>query len=504
MDGWHRCQSSLRSEEAAVASLTLYVDEFATYHQVDICCKFRLYVDSTSAISNVKLLRDLIPKRRFPNNADLLSTMSSAHYVLQRFHLTHVPSHQDKSTDFADLPFPAQLNVLCDAMVTNQLHRQQTHEEDRTLSIPLCPRSLNVEVQYGGQVISSHYVTRIRECITSKTHQFFLQTKYNWPTPVWESIAWDAFRACARKSSLTNPVTRSKVVHNWLHLGTQRVKFGNGGTTLEIERCCPYCKLAEDFTHLLTCAEPRALKFRYDAMIPLRKALSRSGDAGVSLLRAITVWTLTPQGIPVITPDDAAIGIQVAIDRAMASQHQIGWVHFFCGFVSLEWGNIYSMSHITRSTLDERSIQAQTLLAAVIMAVQDYTLAIWKSRNSILHEDGSDSQAIVHAALNNSISQLYSLKSTFSPILQSYFTLPLEDRLRQSPRQRKRWLRLARLATSHSSSRGTRQQFLPTYFPYATPLSGEPSAPLPTLAGHSVLPLLHQLPITSYFRTPCD
>ena len=103
MDGWHRCQSSLRSEEAAVASLTLYVDEFATYHQVDICCKFRLYVDSTSAISNVKLLRDLIPKRRFPNNADLLSTMSSAHYVLQRFHLTHVPSHQDKSTDFADL-----------------------------------------------------------------------------------------------------------------------------------------------------------------------------------------------------------------------------------------------------------------------------------------------------------------------------------------------------------------------------------------------------------------
>ncbi len=61
VDGWHRCQSSLRSEEAALASVILYVDEFAAYHQIDICCTFRLYVDSTSAISNVKLLRDLIP-----------------------------------------------------------------------------------------------------------------------------------------------------------------------------------------------------------------------------------------------------------------------------------------------------------------------------------------------------------------------------------------------------------------------------------------------------------
>jgi hypothetical protein len=332
----------------------------------------------------------------------------------------------------------------------------------------------------------------------------FLQTKYNWPTPVWESFAWDAFRACARKPSLTTPVTRSKVVHNWLQIGTQRVKFGNGGTTLEIERCCPYYKKAEDFTHLLTCTEPRALKFRYDAMIPLRKVLSRSGDTGVSLLRAITAWTVTPLGITTTAPVDAAIGIQVAIDRAMASQHQIGWVNFFRGFVSIDWGHIYSMSHITRSTLDERSTHANKLLSEVICAAQDYTLAIWKSRNSVLHEVGSDSLAIVHAALNNSISQLYSLKSTLSPILQSYFTLPLEDRLRQSPRQRQRWLRLARLATSHSSSRGTRQQLLPTYFPYAIPLSGELSVSLSTLGGPSASPLLRQLPITSYFRTPCD
>ena len=221
VDGWHKCQSSLRSEEAAIASLTLYLDELVTYHQVDVCCKFRLYVDSTGAISNVQLLRDLVPKRRFPNNADLLSTMKSAHHILKHFHLAHVHSHQDTTTDFDDLPFPAQLNVLCDTMATNQLQRQAAHAEERTLSIPLCPRNLEVEVMHEGQVISSHYVARLRENISLNTHRQFLQKKYKWSDITWASIAWDAFRKCARKQLLSQPATRSKIVHNWLHLGAQ-------------------------------------------------------------------------------------------------------------------------------------------------------------------------------------------------------------------------------------------------------------------------------------------
>ena len=239
VDGWHCCQSSLQSEAAAIASLTLYIDELATYHQVDICCTFRLYVDSTSAISNVKLLRDLIPKHRFPNNADLLSTMRSAHYVIEHFLLTHVHSHQDKDTSFDELPFPAQLNVLCDTMAINQMQRHETHAEESTLSIPLLPRTLNVEVTYTGQVISSHYVACLRECISLSNHRKYLQLKYCWLDQAWESVAWDAFMQCARTSDLPHPVNQSKVIHNWLHLGAQREKFGSGATPLEIERCCP-------------------------------------------------------------------------------------------------------------------------------------------------------------------------------------------------------------------------------------------------------------------------
>ena len=58
VNGWDKGQSSLRSEAAALASVTLYLDELATYLSLDIKCKFQLYVDSTSAISNVVLIRE--------------------------------------------------------------------------------------------------------------------------------------------------------------------------------------------------------------------------------------------------------------------------------------------------------------------------------------------------------------------------------------------------------------------------------------------------------------
>ena len=498
VDGWHRCHSSLRSEAAAIASMTLYVDELATYHQIDIACSFHLYVDSTSAITNVKTLRDLIPKRRFPNHADVLSTMSAAHYILSRFSLTHVHSHQDKDKDFNDLPFPVQLNVLCDRMATAHLKLQLHTPEECTLSSPLLPRNLNVEVKYGNQVISAHYVARLRECILLDKHRDFLQEKYKWSDQDWANIAWDAFKATARRANLEHPVSRSKVVHNWLNLGTQRYAFGGGGTSLEIARCCPYCKQDEDFTHLLTCANPRALKFRYDAMLPLNKVLATSGEAGRFLRKAIQEWTLHPHQPIALEPSDDDTDIQFAIDSAMQTQASIGWLNFFRGFVCMEWGHIYPIFSPVQITPEDKRIKSDKALTAIIGAVQDYTIAIWRSRNVVLHE--AEGRDIVHAQLNQHIAQLYNIQPTFSTIVRSYFTMPLEDLLRRPPRQRQRWLRLARLATSHSSCRGTQQQLISTYFTYAPALAHPTSTVLDDSAGHPIP--LTTLPIRSTQTPP--
>ena len=143
----------------------------------------------------------------------------------------------------------------------------------------------------------------------------------------------------------------------------------------------------------------------------------------------------------------------------------------------------------------------------MIRAVQDYTLAIWTSRNAVLHEATNSTGAdIVNADLNQAVTRLYALQPTQCPILQSYFTLSLEDRLSRPPRQRKQWLRLTQLATSHSSANSTRQQLVTTYYPHA-PQDSEynlpPPAPAPAAAPVNVPPsvptTLQQLSIAAFF-----
>ena len=121
----------------------------------------------------------------------------------------------------------------------------------------------------------------------------------------------------------------------------------------------------------------------------------------------------------------------------------------------------------------ERLTRATNYLATVVRVIQDYSLALWSCRNAALHDQNTSSLAIVQATLNQEITQLYELQDSFSPILQSYFHLPLESRLTKSSRHKQRWLQLTRLATSHASAKGSRQQVISTYFPYA-PASDAP------------------------------
>ena len=85
-----------------------------------------------------------------------------------------------------------------------------------------------VQVFYGNMAITtSYYVSRIRAEIGTDTHLDYLQTKYNWSDQQWCHIAWDSFEMVARRTQTKQTVKRSKLVYNWLNLGSQRAKFVN-------------------------------------------------------------------------------------------------------------------------------------------------------------------------------------------------------------------------------------------------------------------------------------
>ena len=189
---------------------------------------------------------------------------------------------------------------------------------------------------------------------------------------------------CACSPALDHHVTLSKLVHNWMNLGSQRAKFGSDGAISEIERRCPFCQQAEDFTHVLTCKAPRALKFRYEAMTPLRRLLSGSGAGGKALLKAVKVWTADPRSPVVIEPDDETYGINGPVEVAMASQTQIGWINLFRGFVSQDWGRVHPTPDIF--TPKDRRTQSAQLHQRWLRAGRRSDYAKWQQRSLELLE----------------------------------------------------------------------------------------------------------------------
>ena len=99
------------------------------------------YVNSTAA-SIISNLKRPDPKATVPNHANILSYMSSAHYVIKKFVFTHIHNHQDMDTKFEDFPFPVQFNVLWNRMATARLGKQRMDGEVNALSSPFQPRTL--------------------------------------------------------------------------------------------------------------------------------------------------------------------------------------------------------------------------------------------------------------------------------------------------------------------------------------------------------------------------
>ena len=217
-------------------------------------------------------------------------------------------------------------------MATTQLNRQTLHPSECTISNPLTLRHLPVEISFRDQVISSHYVFRLREEIGLDRHRLFLQAKYKWTDHIWDSIAWDSFYVCARRTIKKNSPFRSKLVHNWLHLGHRRKHLSHSHHTTTVIQLCPMCSSPEDFQHFLTCKSPRALKIRYEASARLTKSLRDFPNLG-SLLHAIREWTLDPTtSLSPSTISDTKVAV------AITNQSHIGWANLFRGFISADWG----------------------------------------------------------------------------------------------------------------------------------------------------------------------
>jgi hypothetical protein len=66
--------------------------------------------------------------------------------------------------------------------------------------------------------------------------------------------------------------------------------------------------------------------------------------AGPSLMKAIRCWTKDPSQPPTVKVD--ILRTQNDANHAIETQTEIGWLHMFRGFVSIDWGHVNMEAHL--------------------------------------------------------------------------------------------------------------------------------------------------------------
>jgi hypothetical protein len=174
---------------------------------------------------------------------------------------------------------------------------------------------------------------------------------------------------------------------------------------------------------MLTCSHRSALKTRYDATETLWKAI-KSNAAGPYIMKAIKCWIQEDPSKP-LTVKIGILSAQNEVHRAIETQTEIGWLHMFCGFVSIDWGHAHMDAEIapskniheyltqvrkaikSRKSPGARRVSATAYVKTVIQAIQDYSLTIWEGRNKVLHGPDHETDQTVNAQLNADICRIY-------------------------------------------------------------------------------------------------
>ena len=114
-------------------------------------------------------------------------------------------------------------------------------------------------------------------------------------------------------------------------------------------------------------------------------------------MKTIKCWIQDPSKPPTVK-----IGIlpsaQNDVHHAIETQTEIGWLHMFCGFVSIDGGHVtmeadsvpnpsknmdahldqFRKAIKSRQSPDAQRVSANAYVKTVIQALQDYSLTIWE------------------------------------------------------------------------------------------------------------------------------
>jgi hypothetical protein len=330
--------------------------------------------------------------------------------------LDHVYGHQDKNTDVASLPLPAQLNVEADALAGLYRYNQQ---QNHTRVPRIAGNTVQLNLPCG--TISSKLKQAVRKHASLPITRQAIMKSNKWTLSEFDSIAWEIHGTCFRKHYPKKHFF-VKYLHDWLPLGAQISKYKPHYLAK-----CPSCDHElEDRNHFLRCQERKQWQSKmiedvraFATSFPTRPALTRV------LLDNMKKW-LADQ--PVVATDYPPMYREMITKQTAA-----GWNQIFLGRFVKEWIQFQEDSLGTISNRKPKQSGA-IWLQGIITIIWQHVHQEWETRNKARHGHDAETQEIARLEqAQRETAEIYATREQINPEYQDVFYDSLEEHFQAEP-----------------------------------------------------------------------
>jgi hypothetical protein len=338
----------------------------------------------------------------------------------------HVKSHQDDDVDDPlELPWPAQLNVICDRLASSQLAACQL------LTVAPMNPYCNAYLSISGKTCSGHIRKSMFDAASSPRIREYLQRKFPWDDATFDSIEWTATHSALRGLTPADQRFVTKFVFKMLPLGARLRQ-----RKAHMPSNCPTCEEpSEDDWHWITCpgrAEWRNLQGLQFSLF----LVSLKTHPSITNILVRAYKSVLATGTCDFANDTYSADEQVLVD----SQSRIGWHHIIFGRLSKAWSALQKV-HIAAEEIDEKKYSASRWTAKVHKYIWQRLHALWLLRNTSLHGTTfTENEATRRTRITPLVLELYARRLELSPHDQIMLRVPVDTRLSQPLSTIETWL----------------------------------------------------------------
>jgi hypothetical protein len=370
-------------------------------------------------------------------------------------HLQHVKGHQDDSLPPGDLPWPAQLNVRCDELATDELERV----EHPTPLVPFFPASL-VSLTVQGRTLTHHIPSQLRQLHSALAQRPYLTKHHHWATGIFDTVDWDLLWSCLTASSTTLRFFFVKWINHLLPLQAKQHKFKQSPSPACPSRCGAS---VENESHFLRCSHLDRLAIFTTLQTQLAELFTkRHFDP---YLRRI-VWLFMDQYLD--PPSLVAATFPELYSALYRAQCLLGPDSLMYGLFHADWVTIQD-DYLQFRNLPRNKNQSLTTMKLLTTTLFDALHELWLLRNSHLYDSNSTSlHSYKHSQLLQEIASLYDLAPMMLASDRSIFHYSLKKRQSHTPNQLRNFLSFARpvvqLSVAQAKDVGQKIQSIDDYF----------------------------------------